>query len=116
MFENINRDILILFPKKPLFDWVNFIFPDDKMECPEPLAHDEGDLFLIPEFDNHIDAIEYVKDNFIDFFEHELFEWATDEDLWPENLTWELFQKWFHISIQSMVMDTLDEEIEKDDF
>jgi hypothetical protein len=112
----VNRDVLILFPKQPLFDWANYIFPDEKMKCPKPMEHDEGDVFLIPEFTHPDDAIEYVKENFIEFFEQELFDWTTDENLWPDNLTWELFENWFHYSIQSVVMDTLDEEIEKEDF
>lgn len=116
MFETINRDVLILFPKQPLFDWVNYIFPDGKMECPKLMAHDEADIFLIPEFYHYDDAIEYLKENFIDFFKHQLFEWTMDEDLWPDNLTWEMFCNWFHFSIQSVVMDTLEDEIGKDDF
>jgi len=116
MFGTVNRDVLILFPKQPLFDWINYIFPDNKLECPKPMAHDAGDVFLIPEFTHPDDAIEYVKENFIEFFEQELFDCTTDENLWPDNLTWELFENWFHYSIQSVVMDTLDEEIEKEDF
>ncbi|WP_147383942.1 hypothetical protein [Maribellus luteus] len=80
------------------------------------MAHDAGDVFLIPEFTHPDDAIEYLKENFIEFFEQELFDWTTDENLWPEKLTWELFETWFHYSIQSVVMDILDEEIEKKDF
>ncbi|MBN2817337.1 MAG: hypothetical protein JXP36_00105 [Bacteroidales bacterium] len=116
MFNTINRDVLILFPKQPLFDWVNFIFPDDKMVCKKPMAHDEGDIFLIPEFDHPDYAIEFLKDNFVDFFEHELFEWTTDENFWPDKLSWEMFENWFHYSIQSVVMDTLDDEIIKEDY
>ncbi len=116
MFQNINRDVLIIFPKKPLMDWANYIFPNDKMDCPKPMQHDEGDIFLIPEFDYPAKAIEYVKENFSDFFEHELFEWSTDENDWPQNRTWELFEKWFHYSVQSVVMDALNEKIEKNDY
>lgn len=65
MFETINRDALIIFPKQPLFDWVNYIFPDDKMTCPKPMKHDEGDVYLIPEFDHPDDAIEYLKENLV---------------------------------------------------
>lgn len=116
MIETINRDALILFPKQPLYDWVNYVSPDYKMKCPKPLAHDEGEVYLIPEFDHPDETIEFLKDYFIEVFEHQLFSWVTDERLWPEALTWELFNSWFHYSIQSMVLDTLDEEIEKDDF
>ncbi len=115
MFESINRDVLILFPKQPLYDWANSIFPDDKMECPKPMTHDEGDVFLIPEFRHPGEAREYVRENFINFFEEELSDWVTDETLWQEKLTWEMFENWFHYSIQSVVKDRLDEEIIKED-
>ncbi len=116
MFKSINRDVLILSPKQPLIDWVNYIFPNDKLDCPKLMGHDEADLFLIPEFYHYDDAVEFLKENFIVFFEQELFEWTTDETLWPKNLTWELFKEWFHYSIQSVIMDTLEEDIEKNDF
>lgn len=116
MFESINRDALILFPKQPLFDWVNSIFKDQKIECPEPLAHDEGNIYLLPEMDHYSYTVEFLKENFEVFFEKELFEWCTDENDWPKKLTWEMFEEWFHYSIQSMVEDTLEEEIIKDEF
>ena len=116
MIKTINRDALILFPKQALYDWVNYIYTNDKMECPKPMAHDEADIFLIPEFDHYSAAIEYLKENYLKFFHQELFDWTTDENLWPEKLTWELFEKWFHYSIQSVVMDTLEKNIKKDNF
>lgn len=114
MFKTVNRDALILFPKKPLFDWVNYIYPEDKIEYTQPMAHDEADIFLIDEFLHYSNAIEYLKENYLEFFQHELFDWTTDENLWPEKLTWELFEKWFDYSIQSVVIDTLDKRIIKD--
>ncbi len=111
-----DRDVLILFPKKQLYDWVKYIYPDEQMECPEPMTHDEADIFLIPEFDHHSDAIEYLKENYLEFFQQELFDWTTDENLWPERLTWELFEKWIDFSIQSVVMDTLDKRIIKENY
>ncbi|MDA3892265.1 MAG: hypothetical protein PF517_11435 [Salinivirgaceae bacterium] len=116
MFETINRDMLIIFPKQPLMDWVNYIFTDYKHECPKPLEHDQGNTYLIPEFDHPDDAVQFVKQNFKRFFENELFDWSTDEKDWPEKLTWELFEKWFHYSVQSLVMDTVEGNIEKEDY
>ncbi len=116
MFDTINRNVLILFSKQPLFDWVNSIFPDNKKVYKQAMSHDAGSVFLIPEFDHPNEAIEFIKENFVVFFEHELFGWITDEDLWPDNLSWEMFESWFYYSIQSVVMDTLDDEIMKDDF
>ena len=114
MFEHINRDILILFPKQPLLDWANRVMPDHKMECPTFFAHDEANTYLIPETDSPEDALTELKVNFKLFFEEELFHWCVDENLWPEKLTWKMFEEWFHYSIQSMIVDVLDEPIIKD--
>ncbi len=114
MFKTINRDVLIIFPKQPLFDWVNDIFPGDKLECPKTMEHNEGDIFLIPEFDHPDEAINYIRENFMKFFRHELLEWTTDKHLWPKNLSFEMFENWFHYSIQSVVVDTLVDKIKKE--
>ena len=113
MYDTINRDVLILFPKQPLFDWVNKIFPDDKLDCPELMAHDEANVYLIPETDYPEAGLVYLKKNFKTFFELELEEWSLDENTWPQKLTWKLFQGWFHFSIQSMVTDMVNVPIVK---
>jgi hypothetical protein len=116
MFETINRDVLILFPKQPLFDWANSVFPKDKMDCPKLMEHDQGNIYLIPETNCPDDAIKYLKKNFKQFFEQQLFEWCIDEETWPEKLTWKLFEEWFHYSVQSMVMDAGISAIIKDEY
>lgn len=56
MLEHINRDAVIIFPKQPLMDWVNTIFPEEKIECPQIMTHDEANIYLIPETNNSEDA------------------------------------------------------------
>lgn len=116
MFENVNRDALILFPKQALIDWVNYTFPEDTLSLPKLMEHDMGKIYLIPESFKISESIEYLKKNFKPIFEEEIFEWCIDEEFWPENLTWKLFEEWFHYSIQSMVEDTLDEALLKDEY
>ncbi len=116
MSVTINRDALIIFPKQPLIDWVNSLDDENITDCPKLLTHDEGNVYLIPETHYHGEALELIKDNVTYFFEEELNSWYTDESLWPKELTWEMFQEWFHISIQSVVIDTLDEPLLKDNF
>jgi len=115
MLKHINRDIVILFPKQPLIDWVNRIFPESKEECPKFFEHDEGTTYLLPENYSIDDALDNLKANFRFFFEEELFQWCVDETYWPKNLTWQLFENWFHYSIQTMVFDVGDEEIIRED-
>lgn len=116
MFESIDRDVLIVFYKQPFIDWVNFVYSDDKMECPELLEHDQGNVYLVPEFAYPDEAAEYVKENFRHFFENELFGWCENKEDWPKDLSWEFFERCFHYSWQSVVMDTIESDIQKDVF
>ena len=114
---SIKRFALYLSPKKKLIDWKNYIFPTStKIGAIPPLTHDRGAIFLVPEFYNTSDAMKWLASNFDYFFEQQLFAWCTDEDLWPEDRTWEMFQEWVYISFQSCVYDVLDEPIEKEEF
>ncbi len=116
MLETINRDALIIFPKQPFFDWLDGVYSDDKHKCPAPLTHDKGTVYLIPEHFNTDDSVKELKLNFKLYFEIELFGWCEDEKYWPKKLTWLMFEQWFHYSIQSTVLDVVDDEIEKEDY
>lgn len=114
----VERYALFIAPKKPLIDWVNYIFPPDKLgEVPvsKPLDHDHAQIFLIPEFNNIEEALEWLEENFDYFFQFELWRWCTDEALWPQERSWQLFQDWLHISIQSCLYDTLEGSIPKEE-
>lgn len=116
MFANINRDILILKPKQALFDWVQTVFQDELIKEGPALEHDESNVYLIPEFDHYEGALEFLKDHYLDYMNFELLDWVTDEDTWPDDMSWELFQSFFHISIQSMAFDSMEEPVEKEYF
>lgn len=115
-FESIDRDVLIVFYKQPFIDWVNYVYNDDKVECPELLEDDQGNIYLIPEFDTPDEAREYVKENFRDIFENELFGWCEDTEVWPKDLSWEFFERCFHYSWQSVAVDTIETDIQKEVF
>ncbi len=111
MFKIINRDALILKPKQALFNWVQEVFGDELIEEGHAFEHDESNVYLIPELDHHTESLEYLKENYQAFMEVELEGWVLDENEWPKDLSWEQFQAFFHISIQSMVFDTSNEPI-----
>jgi hypothetical protein len=111
MFNTINRDVLILKPKQALFDWVQEVFGDELLEEGDPFEHDESNVYLIPELRHYSESLEYLKENYQLFLEDELEDWVLDEEDWPKDVSWEKFQEFFHISIQSVVCDTLNEPI-----
>ena len=115
MFDTINRDAVIIAPNKGVIDWVNKIFPDEKVEYSNPLDYNNANIYLVPEREDEKARMKYLKSNFEAIFEDELMAWSSDEESWPQELTWELFEEWFHISLQSMVVDTLEDKITKED-
>jgi len=90
---------------------VQEVFGDELIEEGHAFAHDESNVYLIPELDHYEESLEYLKENYQTFWEAELEAWVLDEEEWPKDLSWEKFQEFFHISIQSMVFDTSSEPI-----
>lgn len=116
MFETINRDALIIWPKQALLDWVNSIYPDDPISLDSLGKHDEANVYLIPEMDSTEESLQYLKDNFEPFLEENLFGWCEDDTLWPKNRNWQLFEEYLDYSIQTMIMDICNDKLEKDKF
>ena len=107
-FDPINRNAIIVKPKKPFFDWVNAIDDTDKIE-----EVDENNIYLIREMDSNFDVQEWINDNYEALFANELNDWYTDESLWPKDRTHELFSEWFKVEIHSMILDLEDFPVTK---
>ena len=103
MFPSTPFYALIIHPKKEFIDWVNYIFPDSKVSFPFEDKHDHGTVYLIPNFYNHYDAIEWLKLNYIPILENAFWGWCTDETLWPDPPSWELFERFLDYELQSCV-------------
>lgn len=107
-FDFINRTALIIKPKKPFFEWLKSIDPkDDVLDD----YMDDPDVNLLPDFEE-IDQIEnWIKKNFDAIFRDQMNQWYTEEDLWVQNRTLKLFNKWFEYSMHTMIWDTLNKPI-----
>jgi hypothetical protein len=72
----------------------------------------------VPEFDSPDDERAVIAWCWDVVFEQELFYWNTDENLWPQNRTQDMFIEWFDIEFHSLVIDLVDdlplERIEND--
>jgi len=70
----INRNVFLLSPKKPLFDWCNQIFPDDPMEFNrKPFGYDQAHAYLIPELDSPLHFEKWIQKYYHQFFEDLIF-------------------------------------------
>ena len=110
----INRYAFTVRPKKPFLDWVNGTDPKHPLTLDE--IRDEPNVYLLPEMEDPKEQQKYLERNCARIFKHKLYGYWTDAELFPKDLSWKIFKEWFDFEILSMVIDTLDEEIEKDEW
>ncbi|MEW4924446.1 hypothetical protein [Algibacter sp. 2305UL17-15] len=102
----INRYAIILKPKQPFFDWINNLYPDDKV-----IEVDEANIYLV---DNNVDDLaKWLRKKFDKFFTIELNDWHTNKKEWPQKRNFKLFNQWFHVDISTMVYDMEKQPISK---
>lgn len=107
MFDVVNRNVVTIKPKQPIVDWINAIYP----EIPEDGS--ETSAYLIKAYDDPADIEKWLRKNFGRIFENELNERHQDEDDWPKNRTWKLFNAWFDTSVSAVVYDIEEGAIRK---
>lgn len=108
----INRGSLVVRPKQPYLDWALQL--DDSGIAPDP--DDERTIYLIPTYEDDVEAMEILAKCFDIIFEQELAVWHTDELAWPKNRTFAMFRDWFSFEFHSVVEDLCGYEIVEDDF
>lgn len=115
----INRSVIILRHKQPFLDWLMRVDPEPDPGITLADLDQDGDAFLLPDepvIDTAEDAVRWVEKRWRMFFEHALYDWFTDESLWPEKRTLKMFREWFDIDYRSMVWDLAKEPIEQEDW
>tara|TARA_R110002049_G_scaffold307794_4_gene509525 strand:+ start:1927 stop:2697 length:771 start_codon:yes stop_codon:yes gene_type:complete len=102
----INRYALVIKPKQPFLDWINNLYPEDKIT-----EADEANIYLI---DNAIDDLEkWLRKKFDKFFTIELNDWHTNKKEWPQKRNYKMFNQWFQVDISTMVYDLEKQPISK---
>ncbi|AVR44248.1 hypothetical protein C7S20_02650 [Christiangramia fulva] len=109
-YESINRNAILVKPRKPFFKWLNEVFKD---EAPVT-SMEENNLYLVREMASNEDVEKWVSKNFESIFTNELNDWCTNEDEWPAQRTYKLFKEWFNIEIHSMILDLEEEPVLKE--
>jgi hypothetical protein len=107
----LNRSTVMVRPKQPYLDWAAQV--DDSGDAPDPA--DERTVYLIPEYDDEDHAWELLEEIYPEIFENELYGWHTDEDAWPQERSFAMFQEWFEIELNPIVEDLCAYEILDDE-
>lgn len=111
----VNRQVVILRPKKPFIDWANECSKEGADFLSLDQVRNHASAILIPDFDFREDALEFIDVNFEELFLQELQGWSTDPKDWPQDMCEEMFHAWFDVEIHEMVFDIGDEELEVDE-
>ncbi len=93
----INRSAIVLKPQQPFFDWINNLYPDDKVTEAE-----EANIYLIDDMD---DLEKWLKKKFDKLFTMELDEWHTNKKEWPQKRNYKMFKQWFQVDKSTMIYD-----------
>jgi hypothetical protein len=97
--------------KAPAVRWVNEAAPpDEDPGLTLESANEDKTVYLVQTeaADSPNTVREWVELNFEALFENELEGWFVDDKLWPENRTIEIFDEWFDIECNSVVVDTVE--------
>ena len=94
----LNRSTVMLKPRQPFLDWAARL--DDSGLASRD---DERTIYLIPEYDDIVEAMEILARCYDIIFEMELEGWHLDETAWPEDRTFRKFRDWFEIEFHSVV-------------
>lgn len=108
--RQLNRQAVFFTPTQAFMDMLAEI-DGECFEAPDARENDSSEVYLIPgEFDFPEQALEAIAANYEFLFENLMSSWYEDESRWPQDVTWEKFQEYFTISIQSMVFDVVPEK------
>jgi hypothetical protein len=123
----LNRTAVTITGAKPYDDWTrarDAVFAPSKAEASAPGAavavgvprtKAYGTAYLLPEFTEEIDLIEWVEENYSWLFEFQLSAWTEDESAWPQSRDLKMFREWFRIDVHSTVVDAGDDELDGQD-
>jgi len=111
-FPTINRYAIILIPTEACLEWVKSC-PDYVNGPPLGKMQPEPTVYLIP--DAKAGPDDYIRRHYKPMFEEELSSWYTEPEMWPKELSLEMFRKFFTILVTTMVYDLGKKPIEKDE-
>ena len=107
----LNRSAIIIRPGKGYITWAAGL---DEHSDMVPSVDAEQTTYLIKAYDDVIDAMTLLSQEYPVIFQMELAAWHPDETRWPKDRTFSMFKEWFVIEFHSMVVDLCAHPIERD--
>lgn len=114
----INRAAILLKYRTPAVEWINEADPyhDDPGITLETVNAERAVYLVDDEVAESQEGIDtWLMANHRVLFESELEGWYPDPALWPEDLSYNQFKRWFAPECHSVVVDTLKQPIVDDE-
>jgi len=108
--HEINRGLLLVFPKRPFVDWLNSVDPEGSRVTLDDLWR-EPEAILVEQFESDEEAERLLQRLYGEVFDHMLMEWHTNVAGWPATRDHRTFREWFEVRSLSMVFDQAGDEI-----
>ena len=105
-----------LICKQPYLNWVNSLDPTQSGSWTLEQLNEDNDTFMIPQFVDPRDSVKWVEERWHILFDNVLFNWDTDETVWPEGKSLKMFHEWFDVQIHSLVWDMANEPLAVEDW
>jgi hypothetical protein len=107
----LNRTAVTIIGAQPYVEWArarDASFNEGKLTIARTKAY--GTAYLLPEFTDETDLLEWVEENHTWLFEYQLAAWTEDESAWPKSRDLKTFREWFRVDVHSTVVDAGDDE------
>ena len=104
--RTINRAGLIVRPRQPYVDWANSM-DDDGPRADLRKLREEPSIYLVEVVDLLEDFPVLIDKYWAWVFREQLNGWMRDPELWPKELTHEMFLEWFDCELSTMIWDML---------
>ncbi|MFN2395002.1 MAG: hypothetical protein ABR597_04880 [Bacteroidales bacterium] len=92
---------LVLRRKQPFLDWLKDADSKAGSENDYDFAGDYG-TYLVEDVSTATEVETFLRNRYKELFENELAEWH-DTAFWPEEISYELFCKWFDVEVHRQV-------------
>ena len=107
----VNRFAVMLVPNEAFLHWAQSCF-EDESELTLEAVRQEPTVYLIPEGGEEPER--YLPKHYETMLVQELGGWCTDEESWPDDLSFRTFRSFFEVQVTSMVFDLGTEPLEID--
>lgn len=100
----LNRSAVVVRAKQPFLDWLWSVDPSSRHHMLNDV-NDQPSIYLLPECESEEESAKALRKFCKDIFEERLNGWWRDVSVWPKDLSFRAFVRWFDYSRHEIIFD-----------